>query len=111
MSASGISAGCDLEVTASHGYGGRLGKQQQGRAIGNIWASQCISWGSGGGYLIVTVWGRGCRALELVLWREGDIASSGMEKVGCEGSVTYEKAPAVVRMYKVNGHNFETEGN
>jgi len=39
VSASGISAGCDVEVTASHGYGGRLGKQQQSRAMGNTWAS------------------------------------------------------------------------
>lgn len=39
VSASGISAGCDVEVTASHGYGGRLGKQQQSRAMGNTWVS------------------------------------------------------------------------
>lgn len=109
VSASGISAGCDVEVTASHGYGGRPGKQQlphgdHGEHLG-------INWGSRGGYLIVTVWGRDCRALELVLWREGDIASSGMEKAGCEGSITYVKAPALVGMNQGNGRNFETEGN
>lgn len=57
------------------------------------------------------MWGRDCRALELVLWREGDIASSGMEKAGCEGSITYVKAPAHVGMNQGNGRNFETEGN
>lgn len=46
-----------------------------------------------------------------MLRREGEIANSGMEKVGYKGSITYVKASALVGMYKVNGHNFEIEGN